>query len=65
MPEALIGLKGQVVDVSAEAEKYEPQPLAAAEFPPDQVIGLTYTGGTTGKPKGVMGTAAVDLHHDA
>ncbi len=54
VPEAL---RGVAVDLSAEAEEYEPQPLAAAEFPPDQVIGLTYTGGTTGKPKGVMGTA--------
>ncbi|KAA8970150.1 fatty-acid--CoA ligase FadD8 [Mycobacterium sp.] len=45
-------------DVSAEAEKYPPQPLVAADLPPDQIIGLTYTGGTTGKPKGVMGTAA-------
>ncbi len=54
VPEAL----GDVaVDLSAEAARYEPQPLAAKELPPDQVIGLTYTGGTTGKPKGVMGTA--------
>ena len=44
-------------DLSAEAQKYEPRPLVAADLPPDQVIGLTYTGGTTGKPKGVMGTA--------
>jgi fatty-acyl-CoA synthase len=44
-------------DVSAEADRYAPRPLLAADLPPDQVIGLTYTGGTTGKPKGVMGTA--------
>ncbi|HWT49006.1 MAG TPA: fatty-acid--CoA ligase FadD8 [Mycobacterium sp.] len=54
VPEAL---KGVATDLSAAAAKYEPQPLVAAELPPDQVIGLTYTGGTTGKPKGVMGTA--------
>ncbi|OBH58440.1 acyl-CoA synthetase [Mycobacterium sp. E2479] len=55
VPEALGGV---AVDLAAEAAKYDPQPLEAAELPPDQVIGLTYTGGTTGKPKGVMGTAA-------
>jgi fatty-acyl-CoA synthase len=54
VPEALSGV---AVDLSAEAAKYDPQPLTAKELPPDQVIGLTYTGGTTGKPKGVMGTA--------
>ncbi|OBF68961.1 acyl-CoA synthetase [Mycobacterium sp. 852002-51971_SCH5477799-a] len=54
VPEALSGV---AVDLAAEAAKYDPQPLAAADLPPDQVIGLTYTGGTTGKPKGVMGTA--------
>jgi len=57
VPKALMGPKGQVVDLSAEAAKYQPQPLVAADLPPDQIIGLTYTGGTTGKPKGVMGTA--------
>jgi fatty-acyl-CoA synthase len=45
------------VDLDAEAAKYSPQPLAAAELPPDHIGGLTYTGGTTGKPKGVIGTA--------
>jgi fatty-acyl-CoA synthase len=54
VPEAL---RGVAVDLSAEADKYEPRPLAARDLPPDQIIGLTYTGGTTGKPKGVMGTA--------
>ncbi|KZS51204.1 acyl-CoA synthetase [Mycobacterium kansasii] len=57
VPDALKDLKGQVVDLSAQAAQYEPQPLVPADLPPDQVIGLTYTGGTTGKPKGVMGTA--------
>ena len=44
------------VDLIAEAAKYPPKPLVAAELPPDHVGGLTYTGGTTGKPKGVIGT---------
>ena len=57
VPEALQKADAHVVDLSAEAAKYQPQPLVPADLPPDQVIGLTYTGGTTGKPKGVMGTA--------
>jgi fatty-acyl-CoA synthase len=57
VPSQLRHLEGRVTDLSAEAAKYEPRPLVAADLPPDQVIGLIYTGGTTGKPKGVMGTA--------
>ncbi|MBO0882128.1 MAG: AMP-binding protein, partial [Mycobacterium sp.] len=57
VPSQLTHLKDRVTDLSAEAAKYAPSPLVAADLPPDQVIGLTYTGGTTGKPKGVMGTA--------
>jgi fatty-acyl-CoA synthase len=44
-------------DLVAEAAKYQPRPLVAADLPPDHIGGLTYTGGTTGKPKGVIGTA--------
>ncbi len=54
VPEAL---RDVAVDLSAEATKHAPRPLTARDLPPDQIIGLTYTGGTTGKPKGVMGTA--------
>ncbi|KAA0086960.1 acyl-CoA synthetase [Mycolicibacterium sp. P9-64] len=53
VPEALAGV---AVDLAAEAAKYEPQPLRAADLPPDHIGGMTYTGGTTGRPKGVMGT---------
>lgn len=45
-------------DLIAEAAKFAPQPLVAADLPPDHVGGLAYTGGTTGKPKGVIGTAS-------
>ncbi len=45
------------VDLSAEAAKYHPKPLVVADLPPDHIGGLTYTGGTTGKPKGVIGTS--------
>jgi fatty-acyl-CoA synthase len=58
VPSQLKHLEGRVRDLSSEAATYEPRPLVAADLPPDQVIGLIYTGGTTGKPKGVMGTAA-------
>ncbi|RDI49417.1 fatty-acid--CoA ligase FadD8 [Nocardia mexicana] len=45
------------VDLLAAADKFEPEPVAAAELLPDDVISISYTGGTTGKPKGVIGTA--------
>ncbi|BBY59233.1 fatty-acid--CoA ligase FadD8 [Mycolicibacterium sarraceniae] len=53
-PEAL---GDSAVDLIAEAAKYAPQPLVAANLAPDHVGGMAYTGGTTGKPKGVLGTA--------
>ena len=46
------------VDLIAEAARYPATTLAAADLPPDHIGGLTYTGGTTGKPKGVMGTVS-------
>src|ERR1700733_4165497 len=49
-------LKDVAVDLSAEAAKYEAKPIEVADLPPDHIGGLTYTGGTTGKPKGVIGT---------
>src|SRR5213079_577488 len=48
---------GVGTDLAALAAKHEPQPLEAAELPPDHIVSITYTGGTTGKPKGVIGTA--------
>ncbi len=53
VPEALADVG---VDLVAEAASYSPLPLVAADLPPDHIGGLAYTGGTTGKPKGVMGT---------
>ncbi len=46
------------VDLIAEAAGYSPKPLVAAELAPDHIGGLTYTGGTTGRPKGVIGTVS-------
>jgi fatty-acyl-CoA synthase len=57
VPPELADTGATVVDLNAEAAKYEPRPLIAAELPPDHITGLTYTGGTTGKPKGVMMTS--------
>ncbi|GAB2653732.1 fatty-acid--CoA ligase FadD8 [Nocardia goodfellowii] len=45
------------VDFLAEVAKYEPRPVQAVELRPEDVISVSYTGGTTGKPKGVVGTA--------
>ncbi len=44
------------VDLAATAAAYDAQPLSAVTLPSDHVISITYTGGTTGRPKGVIGT---------
>ncbi|MCD6638929.1 MAG: fatty-acid--CoA ligase FadD8 [Nocardioides sp.] len=49
-------LQGRARDLVAEAASYDARPLTAATLPPDHVISITYTGGTTGRPKGVVGT---------
>jgi fatty-acyl-CoA synthase len=54
VPEQLAGV-GQ--DLAAAAEQFGPLPLEAALLPPDHIVSIAYTGGTTGKPKGVVGTA--------
>ncbi|WP_370490771.1 fatty-acid--CoA ligase FadD8 [Mycobacterium sp. pV006] len=56
VPPELVEADVTAVDLTAEAAKYPAQPLVAADLPPDHIGGLTYTGGTTGKPKGVIGT---------
>jgi fatty-acyl-CoA synthase len=43
-------------DYIALASTFEPGPLSAPDVRPDDTPGLAYTGGTTGKPKGVMGS---------
>jgi fatty-acyl-CoA synthase len=45
------------VDLIEAAAGFDPVPLAARVLEPDHVVSITYTGGTTGKPKGVIGTA--------
>ena len=44
-------------DLVEAAASYAPKPLSAKVLPPDHIVSITYTGGTTGKPKGVIGTA--------
>ena len=44
-------------DLVSTAASFEPQPLTAKLLPPDHIVSITYTGGTTGKPKGVIGTS--------
>lgn len=43
-------------DYLALAETFEPQALQRPDVDPDAVSAIVYTGGTTGKPKGVMQT---------
>ncbi|MFG3521647.1 fatty-acid--CoA ligase FadD8 [Nocardia nova] len=45
------------VDLISAAAQYTPEPIEAVDIPPDFVVSISYTGGTTGKPKGVVGTA--------
>jgi acyl-CoA synthetase (AMP-forming)/AMP-acid ligase II len=44
------------VDLVALARGFAPRPLRAPDVDPEEVTGLTYTGGTTGAAKGVMQT---------
>jgi fatty-acyl-CoA synthase len=44
-------------DLAAAAETFAPEALEAVLLPPDHIVSITYTGGTTGKPKGVIGTS--------
>ena len=54
VPEALAEVG---TDLAATAATFTPRRLEAALLPPDHIVSITYTGGTTGKPKGVIGTA--------
>lgn len=43
-------------DLVKLAATFEPQPLVGPDVAPEDLSALAYTGGTTGKPKGVMNT---------
>jgi len=49
------GLADVGTDLTAVAATFDPQPLTAAVLEPEHITSITYTGGTTGKPKGVIG----------
>jgi fatty-acyl-CoA synthase len=53
VPESLAAVGS---DLTAVAATFDPEPLHARLLPPDHIVSLVYTGGTTGKPKGVIGT---------
>ncbi|MDQ6640911.1 MAG: fatty-acid--CoA ligase FadD8 [Actinomycetota bacterium] len=44
-------------DLAETAAGFVPRLLEAVLLPPDHIVSITYTGGTTGNPKGVIGTA--------
>ncbi|MEH6633959.1 MAG: AMP-binding protein [Halioglobus sp.] len=46
-------------DYLALASGFKPQPLVAPDVAPEDVSSINFTGGTTGKPKGVMSTYSV------
>ena len=50
-------LQGRAQDLTELAATFEARPLQVAELEPDHIVSITYTGGTTGRPKGVIGTA--------
>jgi len=56
VPDALGEVSVSVTDLTEVAARFEPRPLTAAVLDPDHITSITYTGGTTGKPKGVIGT---------
>jgi fatty-acyl-CoA synthase len=43
-------------DLPAEAAAFEPKPLTPPPARPDEVSGIAYSGGTTGRPKGIQST---------
>jgi len=49
-------------DYLALAATFPPQPLVAPDVQPDEVSSINFTGGTTGKPKGVMSTYSVTAY---
>lgn len=49
-------------DYTALADGFEPQPLVPPDVRPDDANSLVYTGGTTGKPKGVEGSYAAGAY---
>ncbi len=53
---AAIGAAGVGASINALAEAFRPQPLKAPPAEPNDMARIAYSGGTTGKPKGIMMT---------
>jgi len=51
-----IGKPGIGPSLTEMANRFEPGPLVTKPGRPDEIIGVVFTGGTTGKPKGVLTT---------
>ncbi|WP_205743102.1 AMP-binding protein [Halioglobus maricola] len=49
-------------DYMALAANFEPQPLVAPDIGPEDIASVNFTGGTTGKPKGVMSPHRVSAY---
>lgn len=49
-------------DYLALADSFQPQHLSAPDVMPEEVSSIVFTGGTTGKPKGVMSTHQVTAY---
>jgi fatty-acyl-CoA synthase len=54
-----IGPAGIGTDLNALADQYAPGPVDVTEYGEEQILAITYTGGTTGSPKGVVITSQV------
>lgn len=51
-----IGGADRARDIAAMAQGQTPEPLHAPVLHPDQIVRISYSGGTTGEPKGIIGT---------
>lgn len=55
VPSELEATSAKVTDLTEVAAGFSPRPLTAAVLDPEHITSITYTGGTTGRPKGVIG----------
>ena len=53
------GPSAQGTDYLALADSFAPQPLVAPDVSPEDISSINFTGGTTGRPKGVMSSFRV------
>jgi len=58
-PTGPTGPTGVGTDLNALADRYSPGLIEVTEYGEEQILAITYTGGTTGSPKGVVITSLV------